>query len=149
MRDNLITLDTNILVYAIDIDAGDKQQRALEILAQVQDKPCVITLQALVEFMAVVLRKHGMPIEEAMAQVQDWRAMFSVITATANTLEVAALAVKQHQLSFWDALLWATAYEAKVTLLLSEDCQHRRVLGGISFFNPFLGQPLEWEKFGF
>jgi predicted nucleic acid-binding protein len=149
MKDNLITLDTNILVYAIDIDAGPKQQRAIAILEQVQERPCVITLQALVEFVAVVLRKHGMPIEDAIAQVQDWRAMFPVIAASANTLTKAAGAVKQHQLSFWDALLWATACEAKVTLLLTEDCQHRRVLEGVHFFNPFLEEPLAWEEFGF
>jgi predicted nucleic acid-binding protein len=45
--------------------------------------------------------------------------------------------VKEHSISFWDAMLWAVANEAGVTLLLSEDFQHARVLEGIQFFNPF------------
>ena len=57
-------------------------------------------------------------------------------------------AVKEHKLSFWDAMLWAVAREAGVTLLLSEDFQHNRVLDGTKFCNPFqLDKPLD-EIFG-
>ena len=53
-------------------------------------------------------------------------------------------AVSVHTLSFWDALLWAVAREAGVTLLLSEDFQHDRVLGGVRFCNPFkLNRPMD------
>ena len=47
-------------------------------------------------------------------------------------------AVQQHEFAFWDAMIWAVAREAGVTLLLSEDFQHNRVLDGVRFVNPFL-----------
>jgi prevent-host-death family protein len=54
-------------------------------------------------------------------------------------------AVNAHTLSFWDAMLWAVAREAGVTLLLSDDFQHDRILDGIRFCNPFkLDRPIDY-----
>ena len=54
-------------------------------------------------------------------------------------------AVNLHTLSFWDAMLWAVAREAGVTLLLSDDFQHDRILEGIRFCNPFkLDDPIDY-----
>ena len=44
---------------------------------------------------------------------------------------------RTYNISFWDAMLWATARRAGCTLLLSEDFQDGRVLGGVTFRNPF------------
>jgi predicted nucleic acid-binding protein len=133
-----MTLDTNILVYSIDIDAKFKHERAMEILWQVRQENCVLTLQALAEFFVVATRKRAMPMEEITAQIQDWQTLFPIVTATSTSLSAAIRAVQQHQLSFWDAMLWATVQQAGITLLLSEDCQHKRVLEGVRFYNPFL-----------
>ena len=66
-------------------------------------------------------------------------------SATTKSLTKAVNAVNVHILSFWDAILWAVACEAGVTLLLSEDFQHDRVLDGIRFFNPFkLAHPINY-----
>lgn len=50
----------------------------------------------------------------------------------------------QHRLSFWDALLWATADGAGVRYLLTEDYQDGRTLGEVTFVIPFepRNQPL-------
>ncbi|MEN8220169.1 MAG: PIN domain-containing protein [Pseudomonadota bacterium] len=138
MNDKLITLDANILVYAIDIDAGKRHQQAIEIIEQVRFFDCVLTLQALSEFFAVAIRKQKMPIEEAIAQINDWQEIFPTVSATPSSLSKAALAVQNHNLSFWDAMLWAAAHDANVTLLLSEDFQNGRILEGVKFLNPFL-----------
>ena len=45
--------------------------------------------------------------------------------------------MKEHSISFWDAMIWAAANEVGVTLLLSEDFQRDRVLEGMQFYNPF------------
>jgi len=138
MNDKIITLDTNILVYAIDIDAGERHERAIDIIEQVRFLDCVLTLQALSEFFTVATRKNKMPLEEAIAQLNDWQAIFPTIFATPTTLAKAVKAVKNHQLSFWDAMLWATAHDANVTLLLTEDFQNGQLLEGVKFINPFL-----------
>jgi predicted nucleic acid-binding protein len=40
-------------------------------------------------------------------------------------------------MSFWDALLWATADRIGVRYLLTEDYQDGRTLGGVTFVDPF------------
>ncbi|MHC1730345.1 MAG: PIN domain-containing protein [Syntrophobacteraceae bacterium] len=143
MKDRRITLDTNILVYAMDRDAGERHDLALDIVNRSVVSGCVLTLQSLCEFYAAVTGKGKMPQKEAEAQIHDWLELFPVVSATSKSLVKALSAVKEHSISFWDAMLWATAVEAGVTLLLSEDFQHARELEGIQFCNPFaLDDPL-------
>jgi len=47
-------------------------------------------------------------------------------------------AVADHGWSFWDAMIWATAKRAGCRLLISEDGQNGRTLGGVTIVNPFL-----------
>ena len=41
------TLDTNLLVYAIDRDAGERHQQAVAIVDRAVELDCVLTLQVL------------------------------------------------------------------------------------------------------
>ena len=143
MKDRRLTLDTNILYYAMDRDAGERHKMAVEIVDQAIVFDCVLILQSLCEFYAAVTGKGKMPAQEAEAQINDWIELCPVVSATSKSLTRAIKAVNEHTLSFWDALLWAVAREAGVTMLISEDFQHDRVLGGIRFCNPFkLDRPI-------
>jgi predicted nucleic acid-binding protein len=55
------TLDTNLLVYSVDLNAGIRYQLALCIIDKAPDVDCWLTLQSLSEFYAVVTRKRLMP----------------------------------------------------------------------------------------
>ena len=52
-------------------------------------------------------------------------------------------AVRDHGLSFWDAMIWAVAKEAGATVLLTEDLQTGRELGGVTFLSPFARDPFD------
>jgi predicted nucleic acid-binding protein len=54
-------------------------------------------LQALSEFFAVVIRKEKMPIEEAIAQFNDWQEIFPTVSATPSSLSKAVTAVQNHK----------------------------------------------------
>ena len=84
-----------------------------------------MTLQALGEFYFAVTRNGKLPVAEAKAQVEAWQELFPVAAAKPSTLNRAIAATVSHQIGFWDALLWATAREVGVTLLLSERFQRR------------------------
>ena len=145
MRERRLTLDTNILFYAMDRDAEERHKLAMEIVGLASAFDCVLILQALCEFYAAVTGKDKMPSNEAEAQINDWIQLFPVVSATPKSLNKAINAANLHTLSFWDAMLWAVAREAGVTLLLSEDFQHDRVLDGIRFCNPFkLDHPIDY-----
>jgi predicted nucleic acid-binding protein len=132
-----VALDTNILVYSVDLDAGKKHDQAIELFTQLTPANCLLSLQSLCEFYAAVTRKKLMPAADAMAQVDDWQQLYPVVSAKAATLTHAFEAVKRYQLSFWDALLWATIREAGITTLLSEDFQHEQQIDGVRIINPF------------
>ena len=138
MNAGRVTIDTNVLVYAVDREAGERHLRALRPVDAAVDWDCVLVLQVLNEFFAVATGKGKMDPAEAAASVEEWLRLFPVHAAGPGTLRHAMAAVREHRLSFWDAMLWATAREAGCGLLLTEDFQHGRVLGAVRFHNPFL-----------
>jgi predicted nucleic acid-binding protein len=133
-----LSLDSNILLYTIDADAGERQQRAREIVRHAALSDCFLSLQTLCEFFASTTRKGKLTVAQAVAYVEDWQTVFPVVAATPATFHLAVRAVENHRLSFWDAMQWAVAKQAGATLLLSEDLQHDRELEGVRFRNPFL-----------
>lgn len=132
-----VCLDSNILFYTIDGDAGARQEKAREVVRQVALGDCFLSLQTLCEFFASTTRKGKLTAAQAAAHVEDWQTLFPVVAATPGSLRLAVRAVEHHSLSFWDAMQWAVAKQAGATLLLSEDLQHDRELDGVRFRNPF------------
>lgn len=137
-----ITLDTNLLVYAVDTSARDKHAKARKLVGLALRADCVLTLQALGEFYFAVTRKGKLPAAEAKAQIEAWQDLFPVVVAKPSTLNRAIAATVSQQIGFWDALLWATARDAGVTLLLSEDFSGDSVLEGVRIVNPLVHQDL-------
>jgi len=136
------SLDTNILVYATDRDAGDKHDRALEIIARAARRPCILTIQALAEFYHATTRKGIVPRAEAAAQVRDWLELFQTAAAAADALQLALQASERGRLGFWDALMVATARQAGCSVLLSEDMADGTKPEGVIVLNPFKGPNL-------
>ena len=137
MNDERITIDTNILIYSIDADASDRHDRSMQLMDDAADKNCVLTLQALSEFYWAVTRKGKMPHAEAKAQIADWQLLFPTIVAQSSTLSMAIKATINHKLSFWDAMMWATARQNGVDILFSEDFQNGQNIEGVQIQNPF------------
>lgn len=131
------SLDTNILVYAVDVDAGERHERSKELMAQAARRDCVLTVQALAEFFHVTTGKNLLELSRARAFVGDWLEVFPVASADEAALVRAMDAVEEHRLSFWDAMLWATARQSGCAAILSEDMQDGRRLSGVTFINPF------------
>ena len=140
MNGDRVSLDTNVLFYSVDWDAGERHARAVSIVERARDWNCILVLQTLGEFFAAATRKLLMPPADAAAHVEDWLRVFPVEAAGPATIRHAMAAVREHRLPFWDAMLWATARQAGCTLLLSEDFQHGQVLGGVRFHNPFVAE---------
>ena len=131
------SLDTNILVYAIDRDAGERHERSRELIGRAARRDCVLTVQALGEFFHATTRKNLLEAARARAFVRDWLDVFPVTAADDTALVDAMEAVEEHRLSFWDAMLWATARRIGCSAILSEDMQDGRRLSGVAIINPF------------
>jgi len=137
MSDKRFTLDTNILVYAIDRDAGEKHSIAMRLIDHAMLKNCVLTVQALAEFYSATTRKKSAKHEYITSLIEAWTEVFPVIGTNGHVLSRALKAVHEHMLSFWDAMIWAAAKEGGCTHLYSEDFQDGQKIGGILILNPF------------
>jgi predicted nucleic acid-binding protein len=137
MSGKRFTVDTNVLVYAMDRRAGERHQMAREIVERAALADCCLTLQAVSEFFVVVSRKNVMPTADASAQARDWLDIFPVVPATSGAVGAALAAATSGRASYWDALLIASAAEAGCRTILTEDLADGSVFHGVRIMNPF------------
>jgi predicted nucleic acid-binding protein len=131
------TLDTNLLVYAIDSTAGPRHEIAVEIVQRAARLDCWLTLQAVSEFYAVATRKGIVPPPDAAAQAADWLKLFPCAAASAAAVRIALGDAVAGRASYWDALLIATAGEAGCVWILTEDLADGTDASGVHVHNPF------------
>ena len=134
-------VDTNIAVYAYDPAEPQKRLRSQDLLRELsQSEKLFLSVQVLNEFAAVLLRRarQGQMELEILETTRELSSLGIVLPLTATMTWLALQAVEQHSLSFWDALIWATAKVHELPRVYSEDFQHGRTLEGVQFLNPFL-----------
>jgi predicted nucleic acid-binding protein len=126
--------DTNILVYAQQADGKADRARALFAVGG------KLSVQVLNEFTAVARRKQSKDWHEIAEATFDVLAVVDPpLPLTLDLHTLARALAKEHRLSFYDALIVASAIEAGCDILYSEDMQHGRTIGGLSIINPFFG----------
>mgnify|MGYP001413849256 CR=1 FL=1 len=130
-----VFLDTNVLVDALDGDAGEKQTIARRLLRDVA-RTGVVSTQVLQEFYVVATRKLGVAPPLAKSVLHSLR-RFETVTVTADLIEQAADCSVVHQVSFWDALIVVAAESARCSELWTEDLNPGQVLRGVNVVNPF------------
>ena len=102
----MISLHTNILVYATASVPDAKALRARDLIARVMRTGwTILLLQTLAEFANVAIRKAGIPIEDIRRTIDAWRAVLPIQAADDGGLAAAVEAVRAHRLPFWDAML--------------------------------------------
>lgn len=136
------TVDSNLLVYAVDNSAPVKQRLAGAILARAPLVDCVLTAQALGEFLKVVRTKAVAHIEEATQQAERWSVLFPVLPTDGAHVLKAAVFSARHRLQFWDSVIWQVARSTDVAIILSEDMQDGFSREGVTVLNPLL--PERW-----
>lgn len=131
-------VDTNILIYAHDREAGTKHEKAVRIIEDLWDRQAgVLSIQVLQEFYVNVTRKIPKPLSRAQARdVIEAYAAWPLAVNGPATLMKASDIEERHRLSFWDSLIVAAAVELGADRLLSEDLQHGRRIEGMIVENP-------------
>lgn len=134
-----VFLDTNVLVYAFDLDVRAKHERALAVLKALSSRRTFISVQVLSEFANVMThpRKLAWDPDHAAAIVSDLTLEHIVVQVTHETVGHALRARCVWGLSYYDAQIWSSAAMAGVPVLLSEDFPDGRELGPVRFVNPF------------
>ena len=124
-------LDTNLLVYAQTSDPRSAAARQAILAGG------VISVQVLNEFAAVLRRKFKRDWDEIAEAVADVRTTLDPVRPISiETHEAAVDLAREHGFSFYDALIVASALEAKCDTLLTEDLQAGRRVQGLTIVNP-------------
>jgi predicted nucleic acid-binding protein len=130
-------VDTNILLYAHDPRAPEKQDAATTLIQELRDG--VLLWQVACEYLAASrkLAPLGYSLDGAYEDLLDLRHAWFTALPTWATLDRGWELMQRHGLSFWDATLVAASLDAQVTQLFSEDFGAPREIEGLRIVNPF------------
>jgi predicted nucleic acid-binding protein len=134
-----ILFDTNILIYGHDPRDPAKQARAILALDHVHASgQGRLSAQVLAEFYVIVTKGTRPLIQRADAsrQVERLTRAWPVLDVTSMIVLEALRGVSSHQMSYWDAQIWATARLNQIPVIFSEDFNTGSVIEGVRFVNP-------------
>jgi predicted nucleic acid-binding protein len=135
-----IFVDTNILVYAHDADAGEKYASAARAVADLWESGRgILSTQVLQELYITLTRKVASPVTGNFARrlIRNYLTWELVLNDGAIILHAGEIG-ENYQLSFWDGLIVAAAYSKNAAIILTEDLSHGQIIEGIRIENPFL-----------
>lgn len=133
-------VDSNVLVYAHDLDAGDKHELAQALVRDLWESGRGrLSIQVLQEFFVTVTRRIPNPLDsdEAAEAVED----FAQWTVHAPVPEDVLDAIAIHRcygISFWDAMIVNSASKLGCRTVYSEDLNAGQRYGGVRVVNPLV-----------
>jgi len=131
-----IFIDTNILVYAHDADAGEKHSRAKALIEKLwtnRETPS-LSVQVLQELHVNLVRNGA--TAEASARIVERYLSWRVVDNTRHLLRQAFAEQQRWNISFWDSLIIAAARRARASTVWSEDLNAGQDYGGVLVANP-------------
>lgn len=136
-----VFVDTNVLLYAYDLSAGEKHDRARELVEELwRSRAGCISVQVLQEFFVNVTHKipkplHATQAKEIVSDLGYWRTHSPSIRDVAEAIELH----ERLSLSFWDAMIVRSATSLGCATLYTEDLNAGQSYDGIKAENPLLG----------
>ncbi len=137
----MIAIDTNVLIYAIDLEDLTKHHQAnalLDSLATVEEE-CVCLWQVACELLAFLRRQQSLQLlsKEAVIEVIG-RALntYPLICPSPAAFTSAIDLHRRFSLSHWDSLLPAACIDAGVDTLYSEDMSDGMTYDSVTVINP-------------
>jgi predicted nucleic acid-binding protein len=133
-------VDSNILVYSLDLESGEKSRRARELLDDLwMQRAGCLSFQVLQEFFVAVTARLQVPLSvpEASRKVAN----FSEWTLHRPDKTDLLAAIDLHQelrISFWDAMIIQSARRLGCRLLWTEDLNNGQTYAGVLVRNPFV-----------
>lgn len=132
-------VDTNILVYAHDSDAGEKHSIAAQSMNDLWEaRTGILSTQVLQELYVTLTRKVPHPIKKNLARrlIRNYLTWEVAVNDGAILLHASEIE-ESYGLSFWDSLIVASAYFKNAAIILTEDLNHNQLIEGVRIQNPF------------
>lgn len=133
-------IDTNVLIYAHDIDADAKHKIAKGVLQELwSERTGVLSAQVLQEFYVNVTRKIPSPLSKDLARLVVSSYAIWCLETTPTEILAAFRIEDESRIGFWDALIVSSAAKSGANRILSEDLNAGQRIAGILVVNPFVG----------
>jgi len=132
-------VDTNVLIYAHDISAGEKRASARELIEGLWESGLgCLSVQVLQEFYVNVTEKVSKPLSsEVAAQIVSDLSAWQVHRPGAEDVLEAIRLQQRYHMSFWDAMIITSAMALGCTTLWSEDLNPGQVYDQVRVATPF------------
>jgi predicted nucleic acid-binding protein len=134
-------VDTNILIYAHDREAGLKHERARQLVEHLwTTAQGALSTQVLQELCVNLRRRvaHPLASDEIAKLIEDYLSWEIVINSPQSI--IAALGIEaRYKVSYWDALILHAAESCGAAVLYSEDLSHGQRYGGVEVVDPLRG----------
>jgi predicted nucleic acid-binding protein len=131
-------VDSNVLIYAHDVDAGRKRDVAKALLRDLWlARTGVLSTQVLHEFYVNVTRKIRTPVSKAAARAVVATYIPWCLEPETSDVNEAFRVEDEARISFWDALIVVAAARSGATRVLSEDLNPGQIISGVTVVNPF------------
>ena len=135
-----IFVDSNVLIYAHDEDAGVRQRRAAEWLEKLwESRTGCLSTQVMQEFYVNVTQKIKTRLSPGAAReiLRNYTPWVHAPLTALTVLRASEIA-EVWKLSFWDSMIVAAAEQEGAGELLTEDMNPGQVIAGVKILNPFL-----------
>jgi predicted nucleic acid-binding protein len=136
MSASSVFVDTNILIYSYDKNAGDKHRMCKNLVKSCWNAEPIpfISIQVIQEFFVNVYKKsHDLPLSIQLAA--DYLSWNVVENNTSLLMESFAI-MKRYQTSYWDSAIIAAANRSNVDELWTEDLNSGQMYGTVRAINP-------------
>jgi len=136
---NLEFVDTNVLIYAHDVSAGQKHARAQELIRRLwESREGSLSIQVLQEFYVRATQKVAKPlVSEEAAQIVAALSAWEVHCPDVEDILDAIRLQDHYQTSFWDAMIIASAIQLGCHTIWSEDLNSGQVYDRVTVRRPF------------
>jgi predicted nucleic acid-binding protein len=137
---DIVFVDTNILIYAHDRDAGVRWKRASQALEDLWEaRTGRMSVQVLQEFFAVATGKLKAAVGVAAARevIRTYSPWVTVPTGVDTVLRASEIS-EVAKISFWDGMIVAAAERSDAATLYTEDLNDGQVIAGIRVVNPLI-----------
>jgi len=115
-----------------------KKKIALRMVERLKELRAPIALPLIGEIQNVLRRKFKTEVRRSAEAARYLLNSFMCFLASGDGVNLALAQMAAGQMSYWDALMLASAREAGCTVFISEDLQNGARLFGLEIVNPFV-----------
>ena len=135
---NRVFLDSNVWIYLFAAEDDRKSRTAREYITENAKKHLFVLSYQVINEVCSVLIKKKYKEPEIRRVAGDMMGLCDICANSNDVVFFASELREEHAFSYWDSLIIASAIVSRCDLLVSEDMQDGRIIGGLLIKDIFM-----------